>query len=63
MSEQQIGELIAGMEFMKTQMAENKSDHIEMRNAISELNIWRWRVVGASSVISAIIGIVISKLF
>jgi len=60
MFEQQIGELIAGMEFMKTQMAENKTDHVEMRNAISELNVWRVKVVATSSIIGSIFGAIVS---
>lgn len=47
-----LGELDAKMTDISRRLDQNSEEHSEIKDSIKELNIWRWKVVGAVGVLS-----------
>jgi len=50
-----LGEITAELKDMNRRFSKNDTDHKEMFDSISDLNAWRWKVVGASAIVGSIV--------
>ena len=57
-----LGELVAKVEDIDKKLDVNSAEHKELFTSIKELNIWRWKVIGASSVVMAIVSVLVNIL-
>jgi len=57
-----LGELVAKVGDLNEKLDVNSEEHKELFASIKELNVWRWKVIGASGVIMAIISVGINAL-
>ena len=60
--EYKLGELFAKVEDLDKKLDINSKEHKEIFASIKELNIWRWKVIGASSVVMAIVSVLVNIL-